>query len=597
MAWWQSIRFRLPLVLSVLFLAVMAAFAWVGYERLEGALFQATGERLEVAADQLRVILESSVVQILGRGAEVAEHPAIVAHLREPTDRSGADAQEILGRLSTGDQMEALIELWSAAGDPLLAVGGEGIRARIGENALPLPPEGMAPLRKADDLVYVEAASPVPGPAGPLGWVVQRRPVSGGEAVPILARLIGPGAAFFLGNLDGSLWTDLNDVQRGPPIALPAPGEMARYDAETGEGLFGTTSLVTDSPWVIWVEMPDARIVAPAREFLRSMVEVTLLLALVGTLAAWLLSRRLTIPLVRLAEASRSVGQGPHPPALELSRPDEVGELSLAFDAMAREVWRTRQDLEKKVAERTAELESAYRTLSETQDQLVRREKLATLGQLAGGVGHELRNPLGVMTNALYYIEMVLQDPPARVADYLGILRRQIGISEKIVSDLLDFARVRKSDRSSTPLEPLVDEQLRRLGPLDRVEVVKDFPGDLPAALVDAGQIGQVVFNLMMNAVQAMDEAGGTLTLRGRTREDGAVILEVEDEGDGIAPEHLETIFEPLFTTRARGIGLGLAVCRTLLTGNDGSLTVESTPGAGTTFTLTLPGRRFEEDG
>src|SRR5258706_13694720 len=119
---------------------------------------------------------------------------------------------------------------------------------------------------------------------------------------------------------------------------------------------------------------------------------------------------------------------------------------------MAAEVDRSRGNLEHLVEERTRELNDTLFQLHETQESLVRREKLALLGQLASGVGHELRNPLGVMTNAVYYLKMVLESQPKNVHDYLDMLQQQITLSEKIVSDLLDFARSKPPKRSPTSL-------------------------------------------------------------------------------------------------------------------------------------------------
>jgi signal transduction histidine kinase len=262
---------------------------------------------------------------------------------------------------------------------------------------------------------------------------------------------------------------------------------------------------------------------------------------------------------------------------------------------MAQQVGDATHALEARVADRTRELRHALEGLQAAQDELVKRERLAILGQLAGGVGHELRNPLGVMTNALYYLEAVLTDVPPTVGEYLGILRTQIGLSERIVTDLLDFARVKSPERQETPLEQLVNDQLARIAMPPNIHIESVFPSDLPAVCVDRVQMGQVVLNLITNAVQAMvgsrapAETAGNLLLRGRVLETHQVELQVRDSGPGIAPEHLEKIFEPLFTTKARGIGLGLAVSRTLARANGGDITVTSQPGAGARFSLTLP--------
>jgi signal transduction histidine kinase len=191
------------------------------------------------------------------------------------------------------------------------------------------------------------------------------------------------------------------------------------------------------------------------------------------------------------------------------------------------------------------------------------------------------------MTNAVYYLEAIQPGPP-KVREYLEILRNQIRLSEKIVGDLLDFARVRPPALESVVLPELVESQLGRAAVPENIRVVREFPGDLPTAHGDPLQIGQVVLNLLTNAVQAMEETGGVLTLKSWHTE-GRVTLEVTDTGPGMTPDVLAQVFEPLFTTKARGIGLGLAVSRSLAEANAGTIMAASQPGRGATFTLTLP--------
>ncbi len=262
------------------------------------------------------------------------------------------------------------------------------------------------------------------------------------------------------------------------------------------------------------------------------------------------------------------------------------GEL-VGFAKVTRDMTERRQG-EEALLQRSNELDQALTQLREAQERLVRREKLAILGQLASGVGHELRNPLGVMTNAIYYLETVLGEAPENVKEYLGILRGQIDLSEKIVSDLLDFARVKPPQRAAVTLRDVVERQIERAGRMDHVNLKLEIPASVPPVLADQVQVGQIVLNLLTNAVQAMGERGGILTIRAEV--DGSrVRLVVKDEGQGIAPENMDKIFEPLFTTKARGMGLGLAVSRALAVANGGDITVESRHGHGATFTLILP--------
>ena len=237
-------------------------------------------------------------------------------------------------------------------------------------------------------------------------------------------------------------------------------------------------------------------------------------------------------------------------------------------------------------------LEEKTRELEAAQEELVRKERLAILGQLAGGVSHELRNPLGVMKNSVYYLKMVLPEDE-RVQKHLRIMEREVTTATRIVSDLLDFARAKPPSQAPTDLSELVREVLDRTPLAENVEVVARLAPDLPPVAVDALQVQQVLGNLITNGAQAMPE-GGTLTIETARAEGGARVA-VSDTGVGIAPENLEKIFQPLFTTKAKGIGLGLAVAQGLAEANGGTISVESAVGRGSRFLVVFPQKTKEE--
>lgn len=227
--------------------------------------------------------------------------------------------------------------------------------------------------------------------------------------------------------------------------------------------------------------------------------------------------------------------------------------------------------------------------LRNTQDELVRREKLAMLGQIAGSVGHELRNPLGVMSNAVYFLQSVLSDADETTREYLSIINDEIAGSERIVSDLLDSVRTKPSHPENLYVLELIENTLRKFTVPSAIAVKLDIPTNLPALRVDAMQINQVFRNLFSNALEAMPE-GGTLEIRANeNRQDGTVTIKVMDSGVGMTPEQIVRLFQPLFTTKARGIGLGLVVVKNLTLANGGMVAVQSEHGKGTAFSVTLP--------
>lgn len=248
--------------------------------------------------------------------------------------------------------------------------------------------------------------------------------------------------------------------------------------------------------------------------------------------------------------------------------------------------------LERKVEERTQQLRQA-------QEDLVRKEKLATLGQLAATLGHELRNPLGVMGNAAYYLKTVTTGADESVAEYLNIIMSEIHRAERILADLADASLPQTTHAETTTVDALTQLCLKGCAIPEGVTLRLDLPGILPEVKVDRQQMERVFRNLVTNGLQAMPK-GGDLLISARTMageqepaggpvKAGLVRISFTDTGDGIAPENMARLFQPLFTTKARGAGLGLVVSKSLVEANGGRIEVESRPGSGTTFSVILP--------
>jgi signal transduction histidine kinase len=202
-------------------------------------------------------------------------------------------------------------------------------------------------------------------------------------------------------------------------------------------------------------------------------------------------------------------------------------------------------------------------------------------------VGHELRNPLGNISNSVYYLNMKLRDADEKLKKHLGIMEQEIARSAKIINDLLGFAPVKAPDLKEVQINVLVKEVLSRTSVPRNVAVITELREDLPPLMADPDQIHQVFINLILNAAQAMAN-GGKLEIATRA-EDGFIVTQFKDNGCGIPEESLGRLFEPLFTTKAKGIGLGLAVSKQLVEAHKGTIEVESQVGKGTTFEVRLP--------
>jgi len=232
------------------------------------------------------------------------------------------------------------------------------------------------------------------------------------------------------------------------------------------------------------------------------------------------------------------------------------------------------------VKERTKELE-------ETREKLIRQEKLAILGKMAGSVGHELRNPLGVISNAVYFLKLVLSSSENTVKDYLNIISEEVKKSDKIISDLLDFARIKSIDKVNISLPELFSDILETYTITDNIKVINRISGELPYIYADRNHVVQISGNLIINACQAMPQ-GGELFIEAEVIKN-SISISIGDTGCGISEDNITKIFEPLFTTKPRGIGLGLCICKNLLSANGGNIEVKSAEYKGTVFTVTLP--------
>ena len=229
-------------------------------------------------------------------------------------------------------------------------------------------------------------------------------------------------------------------------------------------------------------------------------------------------------------------------------------------------------------------IEDAYQ--AEYVARLQRSERLAAIGQVAGGVAHELRNPLNVVKTSVYYLLNARSATEQKKSEHLQRIERHVALADGVVTALLSFAKMPVPNLQAFPLRPCLAEVLEINPVPPSCEVVLDCPPSLPLILADLDQVRIVFGNLVRNAHEAMPQGGRLgITAGGRGE---CVEVSVSDTGVGIPPDQLSHILEPLYSTKARGLGLGLAIARSILEKNQGSLRATSEPGRGSTFTVLL---------
>lgn len=230
-------------------------------------------------------------------------------------------------------------------------------------------------------------------------------------------------------------------------------------------------------------------------------------------------------------------------------------------------------------------IEDAYQT--EFQRRQAVAERLATIGKVAGGVAHELRNPLNVVKTSVYYLVNARNATPEKINTHLERIERQVGVADRVITALNDFARLPLPQLDRVEVESCLKDVLE-LNPMPpSVAVEWSIGSPTPAVMADRAQIQIVLSNLIRNARDAMP-SGGALRIGAHARPD-QVEITVQDTGVGIPPESLSRILEPLYSTKAKGMGLGLSIAHEILGRHSGTLHVTSELGVGSTFTVRLP--------
>jgi two-component system NtrC family sensor kinase len=330
-------------------------------------------------------------------------------------------------------------------------------------------------------------------------------------------------------------------------------------------------------------------------------VGVTLLATVsIGLFIVVFTKRFVDAPIRRLIDGTRAVSNMELDHPIEIHSSEELSELAQSFNIMREQLKKAmtelnelNQGLETKVRERTNQLEVAHQ-------KLIQADRLASLGQLAASVAHEINNPISGVLNLSMLMQRIIKDsgiPAEKLPEfrkYLSQVASETSRAGRIVADLLAFSRRSKPATAEADLNKIVENTLslvdHKLRLID-IEIERDLAPGLPMIVCDAPQIQQVVINLVLNASESMTgKPKGKVIVRTH-REQQGVVLEVQDNGEGIPREHLSKIFDPFFTTKeeGKGVGLGLAVVYGIIKAHGGDVEVDSTPKVGTVFRVTFP--------
>ncbi len=327
--------------------------------------------------------------------------------------------------------------------------------------------------------------------------------------------------------------------------------------------------------WTVLTATSKAAAFAPMHEFGWTLGFVLLLtLLLVSLLSIWQIRNNL-VPLARLKEATAEISRGQFAYRVDVSSNNEFGELADSFNQMAEEL-----------SARESQLEEAHVAL-------IHSERLAAFGQLGAGIAHEVKNPLaGIL--AVAQLAMKQSDDSNPFYSKMALIERETVRCKKIIDNLLRFARQDRLPREQVSINTVLTDATRLIEhqlAIHDVRLKLELSEQAGEVLVSPNQIQQVIMNLAMNAQEAMAPHGGTVWISSHPGPARTVEVVVRDDGPGIPGDILPNIFNPFFTTKpsGKGTGLGLSVSYGIIRDHDGTITVESIPGQGTSFVLTFP--------
>lgn len=644
-----SVRLRLlvlalaPLVVLMPLLLLIGMTRWTAdYDKL---LIANVESDLRIAEQYLSQIMTRTGDELTGV-AESAEFARLLRDDEAARDAYFEDKRAALGLdflyYLTADRAAEAAERWPVIASGLAGGPATSIDVFPAETLEALP--GRLAARARVDLIETEAAVPTDRTVEDRGMVVHSAaPVTldGAHGVLVGGILLNRNLDFidtinalvYLnavtgGDRQGTATLFLDDVRVSTNVrlfedvrALGTRVSAAVRRAVLGEGQTWLARAFVVNDWYISGYLPltdsfgdrvgmlyvgflEAPFTAAKRDAYLWMLGAFAFVLALSVPVFWWMAKGIFAPLERMTHTMRRVGRGDLSARNgDVRSRDEIGQVAAHLDGLLDQVQdRDRRlrayagELNQRVEERTSELREANAKLEETFRQLVMSEKLASIGEITAGVAHEINNPVAVIQGNVDVIRETLADEAAPVKTELDLIDRQVTRIDSIVGKLLQFARPGEysGGDETVALAPVVQDCLvlvEHVLSKSDIEVVTDFR-DAPAVRIDAGEIQQVIINLIVNAVQAMGQEGRLdLSISPVTREGvPGVCLEVRDTGPGVSEAVRDSVFNPFFTTKqGEGTGLGLSISQTLVQRAGGIISVRNRDEGGAEFKVWLP--------
>ena len=595
------LRQQLPLLICLLLLTLILLFGSISYIGISRATLGIGKERLRTLTQQLSSMFQQNARTLTKAIQATANREEIINYFgTAPSYQSAATPASLaVMQKLRADSATVRVELRDTQGRVLLYTGRDlnGSMTRRGAGIEATAPGGqpdaareitaenpdsnfVGKFYQAGDSIYFPIIATVSANKKAVGYLLCWRPLrTSPQAIDQLSKLLGTKATLYFGNKDGTLWTDLlKPVARPPFDTLDLQG-TATYERPERGRVIASVMPISGTKWVILVELSQSLVMEAANHFLYWIIVAGGILILIGMLVAWLISRNFTRPLDRLNEATAAIANGDYSSPVPIDRRDELGQLAVAFNAMALQVSQAQHVLEQQVLARTEELEIANKELE----------------AFSYSVSHDLRAPLRAVSGYAMMLKEDYEDTfDAEARRITGNILSNVKMMGRLIDDLIAFSRLgkREVNRRDIDMKALAESSITELLAIWPEEKFSIVTGDLPHCQGDEDLVKQVWLNLVGNAFKYSSQSAEPLIEVGSNNGSGGAVYFVRDNGAGFDMKYADKLFKVFQRLHSQeefeGTGVGLALVKRIIDKHKGRIWAEASPGKGAAFYFTL---------
>jgi signal transduction histidine kinase len=582
-----SIQQRLPLLICTFLLSAIVLYGLANYYSLKKAALIIGKDRLTSVTGQVSSMLAQSAQFLLKASHQAAASKEVIQFFKTNGTQYRIESLKQLDGLSR-DTTWVSMELTDADGKTILRSEKSKVKVAIDSRSVltfnHLAPDSgrVGKIYMANGSMYYPIISTVNDGGHVLGYIICWKLLqSTPKALEQFSQLVGTGAGIYVGNTDESLWTNTVKPISGPPVKINHFKDIIEYKDSEGRGMLAKSDPVAYTNWIVVIGFPEKVLLSSVNDFMSLIVIGGLVLIIMGVIAAWIMSRNISRPLAKLTNAATAISQGDYSATVDIYRKDELGELANSFNNMAIKVYKMHRELERKVAERTQQLENVNKELE----------------AFSYSVSHDLRTPLRAING---YSVMLKEDYEDKLdAEGMRILDNVIGNAKtmgQLIDELLAFARLGKKELT------LLKVDMKQLAETVAAELVhNEEPGkykinidpSLPPVEGDGSMIKQAMMNLVGNAIKYSAKKKEPEIWIGAKAESDRTVYYVQDNGVGFDMAYaskLFGVFQRLHSIEEfPGTGVGLALVKRIIDKHKGQVWADAVKGEGATFYFTLP--------